>query len=367
MQEIHACHIMSISDHSDITPERLTEHMTSSFTGRSFLKLLDFSRDEILYLIDLSAKFKALKRSGVLHRYLTGKNIVLIFEKTSTRTRCAFEVAASDLGMGSTYLAPGSSQLGNKESVADTARVLGSMYDGIEYRGFAQSIVDELARYAECPVFNGLTDEFHPTQMIADMLTVQECFPEGFDGLKLAFFGDARNNVANSLMVVSAKLGIDYVACGPAERMPDESLVETCRAIAEQNGCTITLTDDVSEAATDANIIYTDIWLSMGEDESLWKARIDELCPYRITSDIMEMTAADSIFMHCLPSFHNTDTAIGAKIAKEFGIDELEVTDEVFESTSSVVFQEAENRLHSIKAIMYATLSTEDPISNEEI
>lgn len=366
MQELPGCHIMCVTD-TPIPYPKGPYDMTSSFTGKSFLKLLDFSREEILYLIDLSAKFKALKRNGILHRYLKGKNIVLIFEKTSTRTRCAFEVAAYDLGMGATYLAPGSSQLGNKESVADTARVLGSMYDGIEYRGFAQSTVDELAKYSGCPVYNGLTDEFHPTQMIADMLTVHECFPEGFSGLKLAFFGDACNNVANSLMVVCAKLGIDYVACGPKDRMPDEALVDECRRIAEDSGSTITLTDDVVEGATDANIIYTDIWLSMGEDEHLWKERIDQLSPYRITSEIMEMTATDSIFMHCLPSFHNTDTAIGARIAEDLGIDELEVTDEVFESSRSVVFQEAENRLHSIKAVIYATLSDEDPISNEEI
>lgn len=341
--------------------------MTSSFTGKNFLKLLDFTKCEIEYLIDLSAKFKALKREGVLHRYLVGKNVALIFEKTSTRTRCAFEVAASDLGMGSTYLAPGSSQLGNKESIKDTARVLGSMFDGIEYRGFAQSTVDELAEFSGKPVWNGLTDEFHPTQMIADMLTVKECFPDGFVGLKLSFFGDAKNNVANSLMVVCAKLGIDYVACGPMDRMPDKALVDTCRDIATESGATITLTDDVRIAAKDTNIIYTDIWLSMGEDESLWAERIAMLTPYRVDANIMQMASDDCIFMHCLPSFHNTDTTIGQKVSDQFGIDELEVTDDVFESEKSVAFQEAENRLHSIKAIMYATLSASDPILNEEV
>ncbi len=341
--------------------------MSSSFTGKSFLKLLDFSTEEIEYLIDASAKFKALKRDGIEHRYLQGKNIVLIFEKTSTRTRCAFEVGAHDLGMQTTYLAPGSSQLGEKESVADTAHVLGSMFDGIEYRGFSQQTVDILSDVSGVPVWNGLTDEFHPTQMIADMLTVKEHFPNGFKGLKLAFFGDARNNVANSLMVVCSKLGIDYAACGPQDRMPDADLLDTCKAIASMNGSTIELTEDVRIAAKDANVIYTDIWLSMGEDESLWAKRIDELAPYRITADIMEMAAPDSIFMHCLPSFHDTQTAIGKKLYERFGMSELEVTDEVFNSARSVVFEEAENRLHSIKAIMYATLCKTDPLASEEL
>lgn len=341
--------------------------MTASFTNKSFLKLLDFSTDEILYLIDLSKKFKTLKKRGISHQYLKGKNIALIFEKTSTRTRCSFEVAAFDLGMNTTYLAPGSSQLGNKESVKDTARVLGSMYDGIEYRGFAQETVETLAKYSGKPVWNGLTDSFHPTQMIADMLTVKENFPNGFKGLKLAFFGDAKNNVANSLMVVCAKLGIDYVACGPINRMPDAKLVDECKSIAAKNGSTILLTQDANEAASSANIIYTDIWLSMGEDEQLWSQRIEELTPYRITKDLMSKTSVDSIFMHCLPSFHNTETEIGKRISSVYNIDELEVTDEVFESDKSVVFQEAENRMHSIKAIMYATLSELDPIINEEL
>ncbi len=329
--------------------------MGVNLSGRSFLKLLDFSPAEIEYLIDLSEDFKRLKRAGVPHRHLEGKNIVLLFEKTSTRTRCSFEVAGFDLGMGVTYLDPASSQMGNKESIEDTARVLGRMYDGIEYRGFDQAIVEELAANAGVPVWNGLTTEFHPTQMIADMLTVREKFGR-LAGLKLTFFGDARNNVANSLMVVCAKLGMDFCACGPAENMPEAELVETCRAIAAQTGGSVTLTDSVDEGAAGANVLYTDIWVSMGEPEELWAERIRLLSPYQVSASVMEKAAADAIFMHCLPSFHDTRTTIGADIAEKFGICEMEVTDEVFESSRSVVFDEAENRMHSIKAVMYATL-----------
>ena len=333
-----------------------TEHdMTVNLSGRNFLKLLDFTPEEITYLVDLSAELKRMKRAGEAHRYLEGKNIVLLFEKTSTRTRCSFEVAGHDLGMGVTYLDPASSQMGKKESIEDTARVLGRMFDGIEYRGYGQEIVETLAANAGVPVWNGLTDEFHPTQMIADMLTLREEFGD-IRGRKLTFMGDARNNVANSLMVVCAKLGLDFCACGPAEQMPEESLVSTCRAIAAENGCTITLTSDVTEGATNADVIYTDIWVSMGEPFELWAERIRLLEPYRVTADVMALAKDTAIFLHCLPSYHDTNTTTGAQIAEKFGITEMEVTDEVFESAQSRVFDEAENRMHSIKAVMYATL-----------
>ena len=331
--------------------------MPTSLSGRNFLKLLDFTSDEIRYLIKLSQQFKDLKLTRTPHRYLEGKNIVLLFEKTSTRTRCSFEVAGMDLGMGVTYLDPGSSQMGKKESIEDTARVLGRMFDGIEYRGFDQSIVEDLAANAGVPVWNGLTNEFHPTQMIADMLTIKENFPTGIEGLKLVFMGDAENNVANSLMVVCAKLGLHFVACGPKERMPKADLVETCRKIAEENGATITLTEDVKEACTGANVIYTDIWVSMGEPDELWAERIKLLEPYRVTKEVMAMADKNAIFLHCLPSFHDTKTTIGAEIAEKFGVTEMEVEDDVFESKQSKVLDEAENRMHSIKAIVYATLS----------
>ena len=331
--------------------------MPTSLSGRNFLKLLDFTPDEIRYLIKLSKEFKNLKLTGTPHRYLEGKNIVLLFEKTSTRTRCSFEVAGYDLGMGVTYLDPASSQMGNKESIEDTARVLGRMYDGIEYRGFDQAIVEDLAANAGVPVWNGLTTEFHPTQMIADMLTVEENFPQGLKGQKLVFMGDAENNVANSLMVVCSKLGLDFVACGPQERMPEESLVATCKAICDETGGSVTLTEDVVEACTGAQVIYTDIWVSMGEPSEIWAERIRLLEPYRVTEGVMAMAAPDAIFLHCLPSFHDTNTTIGAQIAEEFGITEMEVADAVFESPQSKVFDEAENRMHTIKAVMYATLS----------
>ena len=329
--------------------------MGVNLRGRNFLKLLDFTPEEIEYLIDLSADFKRMKRAGIPHRYLEGKNIVLLFEKTSTRTRCSFEVGGMDLGMGVTYLEPGSSQMGKKESIEDTARVLGRMYDGIEYRGFEQTKVECLAENAGVPVWNGLTTEFHPTQMIADMLTIKENFGH-LKGLNFTFMGDAGNNVGNSLMVVCAKLGLNFTACGPKEQMPKAELVETCKKIAAEHGSTITLTEDVDKGTKGANVIYTDIWVSMGEPDELWAQRIKLLEPYRVTKEVMANAAPDAIFEHCLPSFHDTNTTIGADIAKKFGVTEMEVADDVFESKQSKVFEEAENRMHTIKAIMYATL-----------
>ena len=296
-----------------------------------------------------------MKRNGVPHDYLRGKNIVLLFEKTSTRTRCSFEVAGRDLGMGVTYLDPGSSQMGKKESIEDTARVLGRMYDGIEYRGFAQSIVEDLAANAGVPVWNGLTTDFHPTQMLADILTCEENLGD-MRGKTLVFMGDAGNNVGNSLMVVCAKLGINFVACGPAKQMPSAELIETCREIAKENGSTITITEDVMAGTKGAHVIYTDIWVSMGEPAELWAERIKLLEPYRVTKEVMANADPNAIFMHCLPSFHDTNTTIGKEIAEKFGVTEMEVADEVFEGPQSRVFDEAENRMHTIKAVMYATL-----------
>ena len=330
--------------------------MPISLSGRNFLKLLDFTPDEIRYLISLAKQFKSLKLSGTPHKYLEGKNIVLLFEKTSTRTRCSFEVAGHDLGLGVTYLDPGSSQMGKKESIEDTARVLGRMFDGIEYRGYGQEIVENLAAHAGVPVWNGLTNEFHPTQMIADMLTLEENFPEGIKGKKLVFMGDAENNVANSLMVVCAKLGLHFVACGPEERMPNAELVSTCRDLARESGGSVTLTSSVEEACTGADVVYTDIWVSMGEPAELWEERIKLLSPYQVNGRVIDLMAPTGIFMHCLPAFHDTETTIGAEIAERFGITEMEVTDEVFRGSRSRVFDEAENRMHSIKAIIYATL-----------
>ncbi|WP_165062611.1 MULTISPECIES: ornithine carbamoyltransferase [unclassified Adlercreutzia] len=330
--------------------------MPVNLSGRSFLKLLDFTPDEIRYLIKLSREFKSLKMAGVPHRYLEGKNIVLLFEKTSTRTRCSFEVAGYDLGMGVTYLDPGSSQMGKKESIEDTGRVLGRFYDGIEYRGFSQELVEELASVAGVPVWNGLTDKFHPTQMIADMMTIEENFPMGLKGLKFVFFGDCRNNMGNSLMVTCAKLGMHFVGCGPDDLKPEASLIDTCKEICKETGGSVHFTEDPKEAASGAKVIYTDIWVSMGEPEELWAKRIKELEPYRVTTEIMDTADEDAIFMHCLPSFHDTNTTIGADIAEKFGVTEMEVADEVFESSRSKVFDEAENRMHSIKAVMYATM-----------
>lgn len=329
--------------------------MPVNLQGRSFLKLLDFTPEEIRYLLELSKELKKLKLTRTPHRYLEGKNIVLLFEKTSTRTRCSFEVGAHDLGMGVTYLEPGTSQMGKKESIEDTARVLGRFYDGIEYRGFSQKVVEEISEKAKVPVWNGLTDEFHPTQMLADVLTIEENFGN-VKGLNLTYMGDARNNVANSLMVVSAKLGMNFTACGPKDLMPEEKLVEQCREIAKENGSTITLTDDPKEGAKGAHAIYTDIWVSMGEPDEVWEERIELLEKYRVDKKIMDMADKDAIFLHCLPSFHDTNTTIGQDIAEKFEINEMEVSDEVFESSRSKVFDQAENRMHTIKAVMYATL-----------
>ena len=329
--------------------------MAVNLRGKNFLKLLDFSSEEIRYLIDLSRQFKSLKLSGTPHKYLAGKNIVLLFEKTSTRTRCSFEVAGYDLGMGVTYLDPGSSQMGKKESIADTARVLGRLYDGIEYRGFSQEIVEELAKYAGVPVWNGLTDEFHPTQMIADLLTIEEKLGR-LKGVNFTYFGDARNNMGNSLMVACAKMGLNFTACAPKELFPDEKLVKVCEKIARENDCKITLTEDVNEGAKNADVIYTDIWLSMGEPDEMWEKRIKLLKPYQVNKKVMELASKEAIFMHCLPSFHDTKTTIGKAISEKFSVNEMEVTDEVFESKKSVVFDEAENRMHTIKAVMAATL-----------
>ena len=329
--------------------------MAVNLRGKSYLKLLDFTPAEIRYLLDLSKDFKSMKRSGVPHKYLDGKNIVLLFEKTSTRTRCSFEVAGRDLGMGVTYLDPGSSQMGKKESIPDTARVLGRMYDGIEYRGYSQQLVEELAKYAGVPVWNGLTDQFHPTQMLADLLTIEEKLGR-LKGVNFTYMGDARNNMGNSLMVACAKMGLNFTACAPKALFPAQELVDTCRAIAAENGCTVTLTEDVKDGTANADVIYTDIWVSMGEPDEVWAERIKLLTPYQVNAAAMRNAKDTAIFMHCLPSFHDTRTTIGAEIAQKFGIPEMEVTDEVFEGRQSVVFDEAENRMHTIKAVMYATL-----------
>ncbi len=329
--------------------------MPVNLRGRSYLKLLDFTPAEIRYLLELAKDFKRMKRAGVPHRYLEGKNIVLLFEKTSTRTRCSFEVAGHDLGLGVTYLDPGSSQMGKKESIPDTARVLGRMFDGIEYRGFDQTLVEELAKYAGVPVWNGLTDQFHPTQMLADLLTIEEHF--GYSkGINFTYMGDARNNMGNSLMVLCAKMGLNFTACAPKELFPAEDLVETCRQIAKETGASIRLTESVEEGVKDADVLYTDIWVSMGEPDSVWESRLKLLTPYQINAKAMAMAKPSAIFMHCLPSYHDTRTVVGAQIAEKYGITEMEVTDEVFESKQSVVFDEAENRMHTIKAVIYATL-----------
>ena len=323
--------------------------------GRHFLKLMDYTPEEINYLIDVAAELKDKKKKGIRHDELTGKNIALIFEKTSTRTRCSFEVAAHDLGMHVTYLDPSGSQIGKKESIADTARVLGRMYDGIEYRGYGQEIVEELAEYAGVPVWNGLTNEFHPTQMIADMLTIREHLGQ-LKGLKFVYMGDARYNMGNSLMVTCAKLGMDFVACTNKKYFPEQKLVDYCKEVAAQTGATITLTEDVAEGTKEADVIYTDVWVSMGEPDEVWKERIEDLSPYQVNAKAFENAKETAIFMHCLPAFHDQGTKIGQEVFEKFGLSELEVTDEVFEGPRSVVFDEAENRMHSIKAIMYATL-----------
>ncbi len=323
--------------------------------GKDFLKLLDFSSEEIEKLIFLAADFKKKKKSGKRHEYLKGKNIALIFEKTSTRTRCSFEVAAYDLGMGVTYLDSQGSQIGKKESIADTARVLSGIYDGIEYRGFGQNLVEELAAYASVPVWNGLTNEFHPTQILADFLTIYERFGK-LKGVKLVYMGDARYNMGNSLMVGAAKMGMDFVACAPKKYQPAEDLVKTCKEIAAQTGGSITLETDPLAAVKGANVIYTDVWVSMGEPVSVWEERIKELSPYQVNATLMNAAANNAVFMHCLPAFHDMKTTVGKEMGEKFGRTEMEVTDEVFESERSIVFQEAENRMHTIKAVMAATL-----------
>ena len=323
--------------------------------GRSFLKLLDFTPQEITGLIDLAAELKAKKKAGIPHDALRGKNVALIFEKTSTRTRCSFEVAAYDLGMGVTYLDPTGSQIGKKESIADTARVLGRMYDGIEYRGYGQQIVEALSKYAGVPVWNGLTNEFHPTQILADMLTIREHFGR-LKGVRLVYMGDARYNTGDSLMVGCAKLGLHFVACAPAKYFPDPALVARCQAIAQETGATITLVEDPAEAVKGADVIYTDVWVSMGEPDAVWAERIADLRPYQVDAALMEQAGPDAVFMHCLPAFHDLNTGIGRQIHEKYGLTAMEVTDEVFEGPQSIVFDEAENRMHTIKAVMAATL-----------
>lgn len=323
--------------------------------GRSFLKLLDFTSEEIGYLIDLAKELKEKKKNGVLHKDLVGKNIALIFEKTSTRTRCSFEVAASDLGMHPVYLDPTGSQIGKKESIADTARVLGRMFDGIEYRGFGQEIVEDLAKYSGVPVWNGLTNEYHPTQILADFLTIIEHFGD-LKGKKLVYMGDARYNMGNSLMVGSAKMGMHFVACSPEKYFPNKELREECQKIAEQTGAKLEFISDPEQATKGAHVIYTDVWVSMGEPDSVWAERISDLMPYQVNDKIMKNAGEQCKFMHCLPAFHDLKTTVGKQIYEKFGIDAMEVTDEVFESDASIVFDQAENRMHTIKAVMKATL-----------
>ncbi len=323
--------------------------------GRHYLKLLDFTPEEIGGLLDLAADLKAKKKAGIPHRMHEGKNIVLIFEKTSTRTRCAFEVAANDLGMGVTYLDPSGSQIGKKESIADTARVLGRMYDGIEYRGYGQAIVEELAAHAGVPVWNGLTDEFHPTQILADFLTIKEHFGH-LKGINFVYMGDARFNMGNSLMIGCAMMGLNFTACAPEKYFPDPALIEQAQKWAEQSGATLTFESDPDKAVKDANVIYTDIWVSMGEPAEIWEERINELSPYQVNDELMNKAADNAVFMHCLPSYHDHKTTIGKEMGEKFGRDAMEVTDSVFEGPRSIVFDEAENRMHTIKAVMAATL-----------
>ena len=323
--------------------------------GRNFLTLKDFTPEEITYLLDLAADLKYKKKKGIPVDYFRGKNIALIFEKTSTRTRCSFEVAAHDLGMGTTYLDPSGSQIGKKESIEDTARVLGRMYEGIEYRGFGQEIVEELAKYAGVPVWNGLTNEYHPTQMLADLLTIREHFGD-LKGRKLVYMGDARFNMGNSLMIACAKMGMHFVACTTSKYFPNEELVELCKGYAAETGATITLTENVEEGTKDADVIYTDVWVSMGEPDEVWEERIRELTPYKVTKKVMENAGEKAIFLHCLPAFHDLKTTIGKQMGERFNLTDMEVTDEVFESEQSKVFDEAENRMHTIKAVILATL-----------
>ncbi len=323
--------------------------------GKSFLKLLDNTPEEIDYLIYLAMEFKGMKKNGTAHRTHEGKNIALIFEKTSTRTRCSFEVAAYDLGMQTTYLDPQASQIGKKESIADTARVLGRLYDGIEYRGYSQEIVEELAEYAGVPVWNGLTNEFHPTQILADFMTIKERFGKT-EGIKLVYMGDARYNMGNSLMVGAAKMGMHFTACAPKKYFPDAALIAQCQEIAKTTGATLTFCEDVAEATKDADVVYTDVWVSMGEPLEVWEERINELSPYQVNSAVMANASEHAVFMHCLPAFHDLKTSTGAEMGAKFGRDSMEVTNEVFESEQSIVFDQAENRMHTIKAVMEATL-----------
>ncbi len=329
--------------------------MSINLYGRSFLTLLDFTPEEINYLLDLSAKLKKDKKSGLETKYLEGKNIVLLFEKDSTRTRCSFEVAAYDQGMNLTYLGPSGSQMGKKESIKDTARVLGRLYDGIEYRGFSQEIVETLAKYSGVPVWNGLTDSYHPTQILADFLTIREHFGR-LSKIRFAYLGDARNNMGNSLMIGAAKMGLDFRAVAPKELWPEEKLVEKCLKIAKENNAKITLTEDIEKGTHDVDVIYTDVWVSMGEPEEVWKERIELLLPYQVNQKVLANANSKAIFMHCLPAFHNLETKVGKDIYDKFGLDAMEVTEDVFESEQSKVFDEAENRLHTIKAVMVATL-----------
>lgn len=323
--------------------------------GRNFLTLKDFTPEEIRYFLDVAKELKDKKKKGIAHKELEGKNIALIFEKTSTRTRCSFEVAAHDLGMGVTYLDPSGSQIGKKESIADTARVLGRMFDGIEYRGFGQEIVEELAKYAGVPVWNGLTNEYHPTQMLADLLTVEEQFGH-LEGIRLTYMGDARYNMGNSLMIACSKMGMHFTACAPKEYFPSAELVAQCEEYAKASGGSITLTEDVKEGTTDADVLYTDVWVSMGEPDEVWEERIRALSPYQINATAMANAKDTAVFMHCLPAFHDLKTKIGREIYEKYGLKEMEVTDEVFERYAEVVFREAENRMHTIKAVMYVTL-----------
>lgn len=326
-----------------------------NFTGRDFLRVLDFSEDELRYMLKTAKTFKKFKHEGRGHKIFPNKNIAILFEKTSTRTRCSFEVAGYDLGMGVTYLDPTGSQMGHKESIADTARVLSRLYDGIEYRGFDQEIVDTLAKYSDVPVWNGLTTEWHPTQALADFMTLEEHFGK-LAGLTLAFVGDTHNNVANSLMAMSAKMGVNFIACGPEALRPSEAVVAECMPIAEKNGCTITITSDVNALNGKADAIYTDVWLSMGEDKDKWGERIELLRPYQVNMEMMNRAKPTTVFLHCLPSFHDLNTKVGQDVHDKFGLEEMEVTNEVFESERSIVFEEAENRMHTIKAVMFLTL-----------
>ena len=347
----------SCKDTAEIRMERtiMNKNLAAGLKGRSFLTLKDFTPDEILYYLDLAAELKAKKKAGELHDRFRGKNIALIFEKTSTRTRCSFEVAAHDLGMGSTYLDDLVSQIGKKESIADTARVLGRMYDGIEYRGYGQEIVEELARYAGVPVWNGLTNEYHPTQMLADMLTIREHFGR-LKGIRLAYLGDARYNMGNSLMITCAKLGIHFTACTSRKYFPDPALVKQCEEFAAASQATIRLTEDAWEGTSQADVLYTDVWVSMGEPDEVWAERIHDLTPYCVTRELMEHAGSQAVFLHCLPAFHDLKTKIGKEMGERFGLTHMEVSDEVFEGERSLVFEEAENRMHTIKAVMAASL-----------